>query len=146
MEITIEENMLFYEHGATINLTPITQRILTNPERWNVTDIQVNGGSIWSITNDCVKDNYLEFYPNGSFEYFEGSNVCSPSSNGMGLVNGFNQITFPIQNTQDFFIPSVSSTFSGAYCVLNSSADFFTMDYYDNQSNSNVRYTFSRVD
>jgi hypothetical protein len=149
MEVSFEESQLFSsnEIDETIIVSPDPKRILVEASQWELVDVEVNSASIWSIANDCIKDNYLTFEPDGGWMYNEGSLSCSPStaSSGSSQVPSSNEYPFPTIEWNMTNVNGDGGIFHNGFARLENETDL-SISWFDTSTSTNSLYIFKRVD
>lgn len=104
--ITIENNENSDNYGYA-NLTNITKKLLVG--KWRLSKITTNGTS----TNPaaCNQDDYLKFYPDGTYRYIIGSDDCNGSSS---------------ESTGEYSFGTQCISSSDVYMTLNPTSGPFT--------------------
>ena len=83
---------------------------LIKASQWKITDFKLNGTSQWTSISDCSKDNYLTFDRDLNWNYSEGADVCTTSTESSGTFDWINNQGSNSEFLEDYYVSMATTS------------------------------------
>ena len=119
---------------------------LIKASQWKITDFKLNGTSQWGSVSDCTKDNYLTFDRDLNWNYSEGADICTPSTESSGTFNWISNQSTSSEFLEDYYVSMATLTGSAGFSGGPINVTEKSLTITSSVGGNTVESIFTRVD